>query len=679
MARIFGKDIPEKVYRALQARLIARKVENPVILVEDGMHLADYDNAERVIRIHSSVIDNAQGTLRAIEFMDILLHEFGHHIDNVLRQDFANELGQSWTPLPPDTAGEEGARFSFWMVTLGRFDSDHVLIATCQQTLEEPPQAIIAHWEQAYEIIVQRYDSNSQSTVQSHDHPNLEAFEAGDGDSHHMTHFEIETILREASFSEEERQSVYFGNWLRDYSQVLDPKIVRATSMPKGFPDVLSRDALTRIVDVMSIKQFAELRKSDPKAFTVTPHKLGVYRPSEHIDNPRNTDARPLDPQLRDPDFEPVVAPGDPLLDIDYDTSMKRYIMRSVDFMERELQATLNEKHNPTGLRAFGSALHVLEDFFAHSNFVELALIKNGYRDVLPWTSPAECKAGLPLVTGMFSASDALASITGPLGEILFSINDVTYQPAKPGDRSEREQILLILLEEHPDPAYLKTFQAYLVARDAWTHLPFSEYLQRCAAYLNGPSALTGNVLSVVMKDVLKLFGASIADWQTSNGLDPHKNGSTDPTHSQLSKDHAEHPLHLLAASLASEAVKEVGRAMVDYWNDEPDADPIGVARSFFAHPENTGWQDWMVRAWAKANPEAVRRSSSLIELEDIHNQIARIGSDALQQMGKDSLAYLSFMHGELSDKNSPLWHALLLSPSGTLLYAALHELGFFR
>jgi hypothetical protein len=81
----------------------------------------------------------------------------------------------------------------------------------------------------------------------------------------------------------------------------------------------------------------------------------------------------------------------------------------------------------------------VLEDFFAHSNFVELALIKDGYRDVLPWTSPANCRAGLPLVTGMFGPTDVVASLAGPLGEILFSVEDVIYQPIKAGDRSPRE------------------------------------------------------------------------------------------------------------------------------------------------------------------------------------------------------------------------------------------------
>ena len=108
MARIFGADVPKSVYSALQDRLIAGELENPVILIEDGDHLADYSNSERVIRIHSSVIDNALSSDDVARFLDILLHEFGHHIDNVLRQDFADYLEEGSPPLAPDASGEEG-------------------------------------------------------------------------------------------------------------------------------------------------------------------------------------------------------------------------------------------------------------------------------------------------------------------------------------------------------------------------------------------------------------------------------------------------------------------------------------------------------------------------------------------------------------------------------------------
>ncbi len=57
--------------------------------------------------------------------------------------------------------------------------------------------------------------------------------------------------------------------------------------------------------------------------FEVTEERLGVYRPEEHIDNPKgyadNEDARKYDPRLRGP-----IAPIE--LEIDPNTAMKNYI-----------------------------------------------------------------------------------------------------------------------------------------------------------------------------------------------------------------------------------------------------------------------------------------------------------------------------------------------------------------
>jgi len=679
MTRIFGRDIPETVYSALQDRLIAGEIENPATFVENGDYLADYSNSERVIRIHSSVIDNALSNDDVARFLDILLHEFGHHIDNVLRQDFAEYLEEGSPPLAPDASGEEGARFAFWMAWFGSFDSDPVRIATCRRSHEDEPQAITVNWQHVRQVIFKRYGNNHGNADHAHGDKDRERFEAGEGHDGTLTHLEIETVLLEHGFSERERQSIYFGNWLRDYSQLLDPKIVRAAEMPKDFPDVLSRDALTRIVDVLSIKRFGNLRQDERDEYTVTADKLGVYRPSEHIDNPKNTDPDAPDPTTRDPDFEPIVRGGDSLLEVDYETSMKRYIERSADFMERELRIAMDDKFGAQGRRAFGSALHVLEDFFAHSNFVELALIKDGHEKVLPWTSRANCKAGLPLVTGMFGATDVLASLAGPLGQILFSTDDLTYMPIKAGDRSPREQVLLILLEEHHNPRYLEIFQDFLTTRDAWVELPFADFLQRCADYLQGAAAVPGNAVGIVMKDMLTLFGENIDDWQTRYGQDPHENGSTDPTHSQLAKDHAQHPLHQLAGSLASEAVRHVALAMVGYWSGNPDADPVAAARSYFKHPKDSDWQDKRVNAWAQANPEQVMRSTSKTELMEIHRHLAQTGANALEQMRKDSTAYLSFLRGEFQDKRSPFWVFIQLTPAGGALLGLFESLGFFK
>nr|WP_314583763.1 HET-C-related protein [uncultured Pseudomonas sp.] len=677
MVRIFGEDIPAPAYTALRERLIAGKIISPEILIHNDDYTADYDNRERLIRIHSSVVADAFDNPETGKLADVLLHEFGHYIDNILRHDFLDRADAEH--LATDAKGEEGLRFSYWMALLGHFDRPQMNIATCRYSPWNKEFDIVADGPAVRKAILGRHNESSSDVEHHHLHPDREAFEAGEGSELHMTHLHIEHVLVDLVESRYELEAIYFGNWLRDHSQILDPKIVRAAQMPKNFPDVLSRDALTRIVDVLSMKQFMAVRQGAAQHFTVTPERLGVYRPSEHIDNPKTTDINAPDPATRDPQFEPAVLAGSPLLDVDFASSMKRYIKRSEDFMASELRNAMVHQRTPEGLRALGSALHVLEDFFAHSNFVELALIKNGHPDVLPWTSPAECKAGLPLVTGMFGPTDAMASLTGPLSDIMFSTEDVTYQPTKPGDRSLREQILLVLLEEHHNPRYLEIYQAYLRTRDTWTGLPFVEFLQRCSAYLQGASAVVGNATGIIMKDMFKLLGENIDDWQTRYGEDPHENGSTDPTHTQLAKDHAEHPLHLVAASLASHAVEKVAREVFAYWSGDHGVDPEAVARSFFKHPQDSDWQDTEVTSWAMENPEALRRAASKTELFEMNRQLAQSGREALDQLERDGVAYLTFMRGEFLDPESPLWFIAMLTPTGPLAHAAMQHLGLFR
>ncbi len=135
---------------------------------------------------------------------------------------------------------------------------------------------------------------------------------------------------------------------------------------------------------------------------------------------------------------------------VDPDTSMKRYIQRSVPVMAAGLESAVNGGPGSTdGLRDMGAALHILEDFFAHSNFAELSLIKLGHERILPWTSEADCKHRLPLVTGTFGGSDIIASLAEPLGRIMFSTDEKPFEAIKAGERYERDQIIQIVLGEH--------------------------------------------------------------------------------------------------------------------------------------------------------------------------------------------------------------------------------------
>lgn len=126
---------------------------------------------------------------------------------------------------------------------------------------------------------------------------------------------------------------------------------------------------------------------------------------------------------------------------------MKNYIARddlgiqtSASFVRSRLrECILNGRLARTGglgskeartnaLRNLGAALHTLEDFAAHSNYTELALMRLGEGDIFPFVGDA-CRTTLgessitpgasvpPLVTGTFGTLDLIVSLIGMLDD----------------------------------------------------------------------------------------------------------------------------------------------------------------------------------------------------------------------------------------------------------------------
>lgn len=646
MSNVFGNDIPPHLYLKLQDKLQAGEVVNPEILLawELGFE-ADYDNRERVIRVDWAFF--ARTTVDPQHYWWLataLIHEFGHHIDNVLRRELSKEQPSAATDAP----FEEGHLFTLWLTEAARPSQDDLTFATYSEvTSTGPVNHYAISWQQACQAIRDYLASTDLRFEPSHSHCDREAFEAGNAEAKGSTHQTIEWVLRDFNFSQHEIDAVYFGNWLRDYSQVVDPKITRAADMPKEFPATLSRESWTDLVDVLAAKKFFDLRMRYPNEMKVTPHKLGVYRPAEHIDNPLAIDPPFPDPKVRDPDFEAWVLPGDPSLGADRDTSMKRYIGNAVGYMEKELRLAMKQGRSLDGLRSFGAALHVLEDLFAHSNFAELSLIKAGHVRVLPWTTPTHVKWNLPLVTGTFGATDVIASLAGPLGKILFSTRELEFELTQPGYRSDRDKVMLVLLSEHPDQDYLNAFNALLTARDGLVTLAKKMGVDTLKFYrwlINTPAGILLNAYNSAAQGVLTWIGNSVDDAQTLLGSDPNVDADLEPSHSQLSKDHAEHPLHDLAALLATEAVRKVAQSMVDYWAGKPGADPVAVASAFFCHPADSEWQYPIVTAWADSNPAEIARSESKSELDKTQQEAIDELRAIQTTLFKDSQRYLDYV-----------------------------------
>ncbi|KDR85638.1 hypothetical protein GALMADRAFT_218734 [Galerina marginata CBS 339.88] len=247
-----------------------------------------------------------------------------------------------------------------------------------------------------------------------------------------------------SKFSKSDVKKVYFGNWLRDYSQAMDIA---------GFSK-LSADTLVLVVAVLGFMTFGFASAE----FEVTADRLGVYLPVEHIDNPKGYaeaegDARSFHPKLRPPVQERE-------LEIDERTGMKKYIATenqgwdtSTAFIRRTFHACIEAGRRAQGqegaelwesYRLLGTGLHTMEDLLAHSNWCELALRKMGHKEVF-------CHVGdrvvintpngpaPPLVTGTFGSADFLHSLLGEAGDKL-SQASVTDLSAKMSNTSQQSK-----------------------------------------------------------------------------------------------------------------------------------------------------------------------------------------------------------------------------------------------
>ncbi|HGM5579627.1 TPA: HET-C-related protein [Pseudomonas putida] len=619
---VFGDDLPDSGYQQLQDALRDGTLDNPVHQVSPQVEgKACYDNASRIIHLHPDVIATAQQQPQAAcELATILLHEFGHHLDNLLRQDFTTRLDDGHASVAEDAELEEGARFAYLIGCSesgpqGELQIAHLTEADRTITLRANAQAMRLFIRQSQDDQAQRANTNEGSR---------EGFSAGKGDKKRPDlswgHESIEDDLKYAGFNEQQRKAIYFGNWLRDYSQLLDPKLVRAQHAPNEFPRKLSRKVLTQLVDLLALKAFPSLQgtPAERSHYVVTPQMLGVYRPTEHIDNPYNPIPSATDPRTIDADFEQPVAEDDPRLQVDPATSMKRHIFSSVDYMCERLRDAMTQGPTPKGLREFGAALHVLEDYFAHSNYAELSLHKQGHDTVLTWTAQTDCKHSWPIVTGMFAGSDVIASLAEPMANILFAPSG-DFENITPGQRSETELALLILLQDHPDPQWQDHLNSALEIRDTLADLPGFNAARRVSWIATSPLRRATELPKLGYRTILNLIGNSVADIQTHKMGNPMLTGSTNPTHSQLAKDHDVHPLHTLATLMARVAVRDVGFAMYKYWEGGRLRDPVKIARSYFTHPNDSTWQDELVGTWASEHPREIHKSSNPAVFDELN------------------------------------------------------------
>ncbi|KAI9143831.1 heterokaryon incompatibility protein Het-C-domain-containing protein [Paraphysoderma sedebokerense] len=267
---------------------------------------------------------------------------------------------------------------------------------------------------------------------------NARAFPAGDGKVNdkfpYYTHKEISynTICNGDTpiFDEYSCRCIYYGNLLRDLSQVHD------VSLREKF----GRSTLTSAVGFL-VKNHYGYKEDE---FSVTDERLLVYRPEEHLDNPSYLQVQEARQDV-DSRFRGPLTEGE--LDISSVTSEKNYLIPNSDFAAQPaymtalkyFQQVLNKSTSTLyaatqaphdskdrkgqkleALMHFGSLLHALEDYYSHSNYVELALHELGgydYDAIFPFVgrdTTVMCggKPCFPLVTGRHSLEGIETKIT---------------------------------------------------------------------------------------------------------------------------------------------------------------------------------------------------------------------------------------------------------------------------
>ena len=216
--------------------------------------------------------------------------------------------------------------------------------------------------------------------------PSVQRYQAGE-----PGHGGIEAeALHQAGFggtmTEGEIGSVYFGNWMRDFSQIgnaHDPKMLV----------------------VLNLLAMGEFNRE------LTGEEIGGYLPSEHLDRPttgltkseiakgageaglpamdKKEEAALSDAQRlwvkeeHQPGFKQAIE------DRARASHLPTYIEMGKEHSKRELRfAATHRRGDPASMAAIGNGLHAVEDYFSHSNFVDAAVYMLVRDHALPATSP---------------------------------------------------------------------------------------------------------------------------------------------------------------------------------------------------------------------------------------------------------------------------------------------------
>ena len=306
----------------------------------------------------------------------------------------------------------------------------------------------------------------------------------------------------------------------------------------------------------------------------------------------------------------------------------------------RRYKHSKDDKDFFEALRLLGTGCHCLEDFSAHSNYTELALIEMGERDIFPHVgrrTQMQIRGArnpvFPIVTGTFGGVDFLHSVMGEFSDKATQSEleelEGAISHAKNSDTSLLKDILKKIppgvfgsgsddpagkadeLQSNANAAHMENMHISPKEPEAFTR-QVNDIMKQIYPIIEFHDNIMKGISSAIdkipilpelieqLQDQVNLFVFSLlAPYimpiisQVKNELhtgssevikssQEHQmavfsnDNDTDPTHSMLSKDHFSNVLNEPAGKVASAVLKWVVPQIVECWDD----DNVDIART---------------------------------------------------------------------------------------------------
>lgn len=287
------------------------------------------------------------------------------------------------------------------------------------------------------------------------------------------------------------------------------------------------------------------------------------------------------------------------------------------------------DRADPFALRSVGHAAHILQDFFGHSNFVELLLMaaakhENTLDDDLRaalaaervgtfgafWRAHPEDPAETPVMTGRFDRIDTLASLLGIYRRgLVHSWSDLDASPHGGAPAAADDLLFDVVFGTFSDRPYTESARKAIV--ELWStrrefkalretfRLGVLEVVASIAAHFTGPEAKS-SIQEV--KELIKpadpkearryatagriLYLERVIETKLRHEVTTAKSRAL-PHHTLLAKDHdVAHPEVRLAYKLACQLATDVTTELLYHFAVGSSFDAVkGLLQRYYRHP----------------------------------------------------------------------------------------------